>query len=80
VSAHRDEPCLVRIHDNGDIVIPGEFIRRLLEDHNANDASGLAEDLEDFGPGRCVVVMTAGSDSGTEITIERDRQKGTKPV
>jgi hypothetical protein len=70
----RDEPNVLRVADNGDIILPGAFVTALLADGAVGDVKGIAEDLEDFGPGRLIVVRLALSDSGTEITIERDRR------
>lgn len=71
----RHETNVLRIQENGDVVIPAAFLRSLLTHGGTSDGTGIREDIEDFGPGRLVKVGLAEAESGTEITIERDRRK-----
>lgn len=68
---------VLRIRPNGDLLIPASLIQECCRRANGT-REGKAEDLEDFGPGRLVVIGYASSESGTEITIERDQRKEAK--
>lgn len=68
------EETVVRVRPNGDVVIPAKAVRALFKAANKNEA-GLKEDLADFGAGRVLVLGHCGSDSGTEITLARDRRQ-----
>jgi hypothetical protein len=68
---------VLRISADGSLTIPASQIRACCRLANGTK-EGKAEDLEDFGPGRLVVIGYASSESGTEITIQRDRRQEAK--
>lgn len=74
----RKEPDVIRISPDGSLTIPEALMVELCKRMNHGDEAGLRQDLEDFGPGRLVVLSYAGSESGTEITIQRDRRQEAK--
>ncbi len=71
----RDEANMIRVEDNGDLRIPKAVLQRLLKASNGGSLQGLKEDQEDFGPGRPVRIGLVTGDTGTEISISRDRRK-----
>jgi hypothetical protein len=70
----REEYYSIRVSPSGEIVIPRELLARLLAEANKDDHEGLTEDLEDFGLSAIVIVQTVECDSGTGLTIQRDRR------
>ena len=71
----RNEPSSVRVEANGDIRIPAALVMAILRRANSRGtADDLREDQADFGPGKIVVIDYTESDSGTELTITRDRR------
>jgi hypothetical protein len=67
----RVEENAMRVQPNGDIIIPAAMVRRLLH--------GDKEDLQDFGPGRILNVSICNCESGTSLTLERDRRVEAAP-
>ncbi len=75
MTVRRVEWNVLRIGLDGSIKIPAVVLSWLFRKANNGDASGIQEDLTDFGPGRLVVIGTCETDGGTEITLSRDRRR-----
>lgn len=68
------EESVIRVRPNGDVLIPAKAVRELLKAANRSEAD-LKEDLVDFGANRVLVLSYASCESGTEITLARDRRQ-----
>lgn len=79
MTVRRVEWNVLRIGLDGSIKIPSVVLSWLFREANNGNASGIQEDLTDFGPGRLVVIGTCETDSGTEITLSRDRRREARP-
>lgn len=68
---------MIRVQPNGDVLIPASVVIAVLESANRSEAD-TDNDIADFGAGSLLFVSHCGSDSGTEITLARDRRKEAK--